>query len=65
MVKLQKHKAYVYTSGEGIEIEHFKHLITLPEDILKDMRWNEGQEFEWVKKGDSLVLVPKANNQSK
>jgi bifunctional DNA-binding transcriptional regulator/antitoxin component of YhaV-PrlF toxin-antitoxin module len=59
MVKLQKHKAYVYTSGAGVKTPHYKHQVNIPEDILKGMGWKDGEELEWKVAGDGLKLTPK------
>lgn len=59
MVRLQRHKAYVYTSGAGKEIPHYKNQVNIPDDILKGMGWEEGEELEWKVEKDGLKLVPK------
>jgi hypothetical protein len=56
MVKLQKHRAYTYTTDSGKEIEHYKHTVVIPENTLRELGWKAGVELKVVTKGKSLVL---------
>ena len=58
MVKLQKHKAYVYQTESGETIEHYKHLVNIPEEAVEKLGWRQGMELEPVVEGASLVLKP-------
>ena len=55
-MKLQKHKAYVYTTEKGEKVAHFKHLVVIPEDEVRTLGWREGEELESVVRRDALVL---------
>ena len=59
MVRLQKHRAYVYTSGAGVKIPHYKFETIIPEDMIEGMGWEEGEELEWKREGNGLKLAPK------
>jgi hypothetical protein len=56
MVKLQKHKAYTYKTGQGEKIEHYKHTIIIPEGAVRILGWKEGDELETKIEGRELVL---------
>jgi hypothetical protein len=57
MVKLQKHKAYTYRADSGIEIEHYKHLVVIPEEAIQNLGWQEGQELSWCVTSDKLIFA--------
>ena len=59
MAKLQKHKAYVYTSGAGVRIPHFKHQVNIPDEYVEELGWSEGQELEFELDGQTLRIVPR------
>ncbi len=65
MAKLQKHKAYTYTSESGEEIEHFKHTVVIPEDAIQQLRWKEGVELAVTTKGNSMILKPDEDENNK
>ena len=56
MVKLQRHKAYTYKTERGERIEHFKHLVVIPEEAVHSLGWVEGEELESLVQGNKLVL---------
>lgn len=58
MVKLQKHKAYTYKADNGKKIEHYKHLVVIPEDTIAELGWRNGVELSPVVKNNTLVLQP-------
>jgi hypothetical protein len=58
MVKLQRHKAYTYKTDSGETIEHYKHIINIPEDILTELGWTSGISLTAIPKGNSLILKP-------
>jgi len=51
MVKLQKRFAYKYKDKE-----HYKHVITVPEEAVERLGWKEGQELEQILEKDALVI---------
>ena len=66
MVKLQKHKAYTYTTDSGEEIEHYKHLVVLPESTVTELDWQAGQELELtVTKGELKLKAINARGRPK
>jgi hypothetical protein len=58
MVKLQRHKAYTYKSGSGENIEHHKHIVTVPESAISELGWTEGQQLTYTVNGDILIMRP-------
>jgi hypothetical protein len=58
MVKLQKHKAYTYKADSGEKIEHYKHLVVIPEDIVQALGWESGVDLQPFTRNNSLVLKP-------
>ena len=54
MVKLQKRFAYKYK-----EKEHYKHVVTVPEKIVSQLGWSEGDEIQLKVKDAKLVLSAK------
>ncbi len=64
MVRLQKHKAYVYESESGEKIEHYKHLVNIPEDAIEKLGWEEGVELESIVQAEKLILKPTEQDKS-
>jgi len=58
VVKLQKHKAYTYKTEDGKKIDHFKHLVVIPEEMLAELGWQNGLELKTIVRRNSLVLQP-------
>jgi hypothetical protein len=58
MVKLQKHKAYTYKSESGKEIEHCKHIVTIPESAISELGWSEGQQLTYTINDNVLIVRP-------
>jgi len=56
VVKLQKHKAYTYTTESGEDIEHYKHTVTIPDDVVRELGWQTGVELRPEVKDSALVL---------
>ena len=54
MVKLQKRFAYKYKDKN-----HYKHQVTISEDVLEKLGWEEGDELDLLAKGDKLVVKRK------
>ncbi|MDN5845839.1 MAG: AbrB/MazE/SpoVT family DNA-binding domain-containing protein [Candidatus Nitrosocosmicus sp.] len=52
MVKLQKRFAYKYKDKN-----HYKHIITIPDDIVEKLGWKEGMEIESKIKNDELIFT--------
>ena len=57
MVRLQKHLAYKYKDKQ-----HYKHVLTISDDILEKLGWKEGVELEANPRGEILVIKPKSKN---
>ena len=53
MVKLQKRFAYEYNDKK-----HFKHVVTIPEDVIEKLGWKEGTELEGKTDNGKLVFKP-------
>jgi bifunctional DNA-binding transcriptional regulator/antitoxin component of YhaV-PrlF toxin-antitoxin module len=52
MVKLQKRFAYKYKDKE-----HYKHIITIPDEIVEQLGWKEVIEIEPKVQNNELVFV--------
>jgi bifunctional DNA-binding transcriptional regulator/antitoxin component of YhaV-PrlF toxin-antitoxin module len=52
MVKLQKRFAYKYKDKN-----HYKHIITIPDEIVHQLGWKEGIEIEPKVQDNELVLT--------
>ena len=65
MIKLQRHKAYTYKTEKGEKIEHFKHLLIIPEEALQNLGWEGGQELSWFIADDKLILSLNSTEASK
>jgi AbrB family looped-hinge helix DNA binding protein len=59
MVKLQRRFAYRYKSKEGTK-NHYKYVITIPEEVIEKLEWKEGTELEPMTQDRKLVLEPTA-----
>ena len=51
-VKLQKRYAYTYNDED-----HYKHVVTIPEEIVNELGWKHGQELQPRVEGDKLVFA--------
>jgi antitoxin component of MazEF toxin-antitoxin module len=51
VVKLQRRFAYRYKDKD-----HFKHMLTVPEHVIDELGWEEGQYLNLHVKGNKLVL---------
>jgi len=58
MTKLQRQKAYTYQTESGEKIEHYKHLINIPDEALQELGWKNGVELEPVVEKGNLILRP-------
>lgn len=54
MVKLQRRFAYKYKDKE-----HYKHIITIPEEQVEELGWKEGEELEISASSNKLILTRK------
>jgi hypothetical protein len=63
MVKLQKHRAYTYTTNSGEEVEHYKHTLVIPEETVHQLGWKTGIELSLVAKRNSLLLKPEREEE--
>lgn len=54
MVKVQKVFAYTYK-----EKKHYRNMITIPEEVLKELNWKSDMDLEPVVRGDKLILQKK------
>ena len=52
MVKLQKRFAYNYKDKD-----YYKHVITIPDEIIEQLSWEEGIEVEPKVQNDELVFT--------
>ncbi len=58
MVKLQKRFAYHYEGKEGIK-DHYKYVVTIPEELVKELKWDAGKDLGIEVVNRKLVLRPK------
>lgn len=65
MVKLQRHKAYTYESDDGKKIEHFKHLVVIPENVVSEIGWPDGTELDVSVSENVVVLKPESKGRKK
>jgi bifunctional DNA-binding transcriptional regulator/antitoxin component of YhaV-PrlF toxin-antitoxin module len=56
MVKLQKRFSYKYKDKD-----HYKHLVTIPDEIINQLNWKEGIELEPIVSNGKLLLQIKEN----
>jgi len=61
MVKLQKRFAYRYKAKEGDKV-HYKHVITVPDEIVQKLGWSEGEDIEYEVKGGHLIAKQSKKN---
>ncbi len=52
MTKLQKRFAYEYNAKK-----HYKHIVTIPEDVLKELGWKDGIDLEQKVEDSKLVFT--------
>lgn len=55
-MKLQRQKAYTYKAESGEEIDHYKHLVIIPEDMIETLGWRDGIDLTVAVEGEALVL---------
>lgn len=53
MAKLQKRFAYEYNTKK-----HYKHIVAIPEDLLKELGWKDGMDLEQKVEDNKLVFTP-------
>lgn len=51
--KLQKHFAYRYKDKD-----HYKHVVIISEELIRELGWQTGVEVEQRVDGDNLVMAP-------
>ncbi len=54
MVKVQRRFAYKYKNRD-----HYKHIVTIPDDVIQTLGWKEGQDVEPSTEDGKLILEPK------
>jgi len=59
MVRLQKRFAYKYKDKE-----HYKHVVTIPEEFVDKLGWKEGEEIEPAIKDDQLIFTKSKGRKS-
>jgi bifunctional DNA-binding transcriptional regulator/antitoxin component of YhaV-PrlF toxin-antitoxin module len=64
LTKLQRQKAYTYTTEKGKKIDHYKHTIVLPEDVVSETGWKEGTDLE-VEVENGMVILRKPERATK
>jgi hypothetical protein len=57
IVKLQRRFAYTYN-----EKDHYKNVVTVPEDVIAELGWKAGQELEPKVQDGKLVFEPHAKH---
>ena len=55
-MKLQKQVAYKYKDKT-----HYKYVLIIPQDIISELGWREGQELNSQIDGIKLILEPSKN----
>ena len=61
MVKLQKVQAYKYTTKSGKTKSHYKYLVSIPHDIIRELGWNGGDELKLLNVSGILQLKSMKN----
>lgn len=51
-MKLQRHKAYEYKGKQ-----HYKYTIVVPENLVSELKWEEGAELEGKVERQTLKIV--------
>ncbi len=46
MVKLQRVSAYKYKTKSGQTKEHYKYVINIPQDVIEELGWSDGEELK-------------------
>jgi hypothetical protein len=59
MVTLQRRFAYRYKSRQGTK-EHYKYIMTIPEEIVEELQWKEGTELDPKAQDQRLIVESKA-----
>jgi len=44
---------------------HYKHLVPIPEEVLRKVGWSPAEELEWVISGNFLILKSVGEEESK
>ncbi len=60
LVKLQRRFAYKYKDKE-----HYKHVVTIPEETIQELGWKAGEELEISVTDTKLTFIKKARNREK
>jgi len=55
MVTLQRRFAYRYKSRNGAK-DHYKYIITIPEEIVNELKWEEGDTLQPRVQDNTFVL---------
>ena len=42
-----------------------EHIILLPDELLNELDWKEGDLLEWKIEGDTIILSKEVNNNDK
>ncbi len=59
MVKLQKRYAYTYKGKD-----HYKHIVTIPEDVIVDLGWKSDMDLQPKVENNRLVLRDKKDSNN-
>jgi bifunctional DNA-binding transcriptional regulator/antitoxin component of YhaV-PrlF toxin-antitoxin module len=51
-----------YTSVIEVD-ENGEYFIRIPEDLLQELGWSEGDIFEWIIEGDAVILRKEVENK--
>lgn len=57
IIKLQKRFAYTYNDKD-----HFKYVVTIPEELVSELGWKEKQALEPKVDNGKLVFVERKDN---
>lgn len=60
MVKLQRRFAYKYKDKE-----HYKHIVTIPDEAREKLGWKVGEELEISVIDSKLIFSKKGRNRTK
>jgi len=63
MVQLQRRFAYKYKSKDGTK-NHYKYVITIPQEIVDELMWEEGELLEPRVENRALVVEPARSKDS-
>jgi hypothetical protein len=63
-MQLQRHFAYQYKSKNESK-KHYKYVITIPEEIIEELMWEEGEPLQPRVENNTLVVQSRKASESR